>query len=246
MPAEVADDLLRRAGDLRQATGSVAAGRHPVLLSPVAAADLARGLGVLFSGDLVLGDLRPLADRLGRRIASPAVTLVDDGALAGGRRSRPFDDEGTPTRRTVLLEKGRLREFLHTLETAARLECEPNGKAHRITVTHSPRPGPSNIYLAAGEATAAELRDEVSRGLLVTGFTRPGRVVSSTGRFTAMAYGQWREPGAPPRAVSRVPLSAGVFPLLRHIRGCGDDLRFSPLSGGAGAPTVLIAEMVVG
>lgn len=245
-PDQLAADLRAQAPDLRGAPASVATGPCPVLLPPVAAADVARAVGGLLSGEHALGDLRPLVGKLGRRIAAPEVTLVDDGTLDGGVRTRPFDDEGTPGQPTVLLDRGRLRGFLHTLETADRLGVAPNGKAARSSLTHPPRPAPSNIYLVAGAVPAADLRAELRRGLLVTGFSRAGRVVASTGRFSAVAHGQWLEPGVAPQPVTRVPLSVGAFALLRNIRGCGDDLVFSPLAGGAGAPTLLLSEMVVG
>lgn len=242
----VAADLVARAAVLDNAGTSPPPGPCSVVLPPIASADVARSLGVMLSAEHVLGDLKPLRDRVGTRIASRAVTLVDDGTLSGGVRTRPFDDEGTPTQTSTLVHEGRLVGFLHSLHTAEQLGTAPNGKAFRSGLSRLPRPAPSNIHLAAGTATAAEIRAGLRSGLVVAGFSRPGRVVSGTGRFLARAYGHWHEPGAAPVPVRDVPLSAGVFRLLRTIRACGDDVEFSPLADGAGAPTLLIDEVEVG
>jgi PmbA protein len=216
------------------------------VLSPAAAADVVRSAGSLLRADNVLGDLRPLQARLGRHIAAPAVTLVDDGRLPGGSRSRPFDDEGTPTGRSVLIQDGVLTGFLHTLETAHRLGATANGKATRPSLAKLPRPAPSNLFCAAGTQTEAQLRSRVATGLWISGFARPGRLMSITGRFTALADGHWVSPHAPPRQVRHVPVSANIFQLLRNVVACGDHVVFSPLADGTGAPAMLVDELVVG
>ncbi|MBO3738114.1 TldD/PmbA family protein [Actinoplanes flavus] len=224
----------------------VPSGPCTAVLSPAAAVDVVRSAGSLLRADNVLGDLRPLADRIGRRIAGSAVSLIDDGRLPGGSRSRPFDDEGTPTGRTVLIEGGVLTGFLHTLETAHRLGLPANGKAARTSTARLPRPMPSNLYCAAGTESEAELRERVGTGLWITKFARPGRLVSNTGRFTALANGHWVSPHAPPRRVRRVPVTANIFQLLRNVVACGTDVVFAPLAGGTGAPAMLVDDLVVG
>jgi PmbA protein len=245
-PEQLADDLAEQAACLTAAGWSAPRAEHRVLLAPAAAADIARVFGRVLCAQHVLGHLAKLRDRVGRRIGAPSLTLVDDATMPGGVHTRPFDDEGTPTETTTLIEQGRLRGFLHTLETAERLDAHPNGKAHRSALWHPPGPAPSNTYIAPGPSTPDTLRHALGDGLAVTGLLRSGRVQSGTGRFTAVGYGWWLRDGQPARRVSGVPLSAGVFELMRNIDRCGDDLRFVPLADGAGSPSLLVSAMRVG
>jgi PmbA protein len=217
-----------------------------VLLPPSVAADLARSLGALLAAENVLQNLRPLLSHLDQPIASPAVTLVDDGALADGLKSQPIDDEGTATTATTLIERGRLRALLHTLQSADQLGVAPNGKAMRLALWKQPRSVPSNIYVQGGDATPEQLRGQLRRGLAVMSTPRPGRIHPATGKFTVVAQGWWVEDGELVRPVHGVPLSANIFDLLRNVTACGTDLHFSPLADGAGAPSVLIERMQVG
>jgi PmbA protein len=217
-----------------------------VVLAPDAAADVARVLGRVLCAQHVLGRLGRLRDRVGQRIASTMLSLVDDGTLPGGVHTRPFDDEGTPTEATTLIEGGRLRGFLHTLRTAERLDALPNGKAERAAAWHAPEAAPSNVFIPAGSSTVDELRIGAGDGLAISGLLRSGRVQSTTGRFTAVGYGWRLRRGVPAQRVTGVPLSAGVFELMRAIAGRGDDLRFVPLADGAGSPSLLVEPMRVG
>jgi predicted Zn-dependent protease len=245
-PEQLAEDVAEQAGCLSATGWTEPPGDRAVLLAPAAAADVARVFGRVLCAQHILGHLATLRDRVGRRIAAPALTLVDDGTLPGGVHTRPFDDEGTPTEATTLIEDGRLCGFLHTLETAERLGVRPNGKAHRSALWHPPGPAPSNTYIATGLSDPDTLRRELGYGLAISGLLRSGRVQSGTGRFTAVGYGWWLRDGEPTRRVSGVPLSVGVFELMRHITGCGDDLRFAPLADGAGSPSLLISKLRVG
>lgn len=217
-----------------------------VLLSPGLAADFARSLGHILIADNVLHNLRPLLDRVGTPIAARTLTLIDDGCLPDGLNSCSIDHEGTPMATTTLIENGRLRELLHTLRSAQELGVEPNGKATRSALWNHPRGAPTNMYIPAGEHTPESLRQNIQRGLAVAGVLRPGRVQSATGNFTAIVQGWWIENGTPVQLVSGVPLAANIFQMLRAVRARGNDLQFSPLADGAGAPSLLIDQMQVG
>jgi len=248
-PAALGAHLAERAGAVdRTATTAddLAVGRCAVLLPPLVAADLARSLGFLLSGDNVVEHLRPLLGRFGTSIAGPCVTLVDDGAAPERMKSRPFDDEGTPTARVALIEQGRLSGLLHTRASAARLGVAPNGKATRQRPWRHPQPAPTTIYLAPGHATPRDLQRQMRSGIVVTSALRPGRLHAATGRFTVLVRGWWIENGEAVRAASGIPLSANIFELLRAVSATACDLQFSPLADGAGAPSVLVDAMTVG
>lgn len=221
-------------------------GPHQVLLSAGLAADFARSLGHMLSADNVLHNMRPLLERIGTPIASRALTLIDDGCLPDGLNSCAIDHEGTPMQTTTLIEQGQLGALLHTLRSAQELGVAANGKASRAALWNHPRGTPTNIYIPAGRQTPESLRRQIRRGLAVAGVLRPGRVQRATGNFTALVQGWWIENGEPVQLVSGVPLSANIFQMLRALRARGNDLQFSPLADGAGAPCLLIDQMHVG
>jgi PmbA protein len=225
--------------------GQAPEGPCAVILPPLVAADLARSVSSMLTGENVLGSLRPLLKWMERPIAASSITLVDDGTLPMGLKSRPVDDEGTPTSRTVLVEKGRLRNFLQTLETAAELNMKPNGKATRSALWQQPRALPSNAFFEAGDVEPDELLRQLKRGILVTSTLRPGRLQSATGKFTLIAQGAWVEHGTVMHPLNGVQLSANVFELLRSVQCCGRDLQFSTLADGVGAPSMLVERMQV-
>jgi len=214
----------------------------PVLLPPAATADLARALGGLLTGDQVVAS-EALRRRLGRAIASPALTLIDDATLPDGLLSRPFDDEGTAATRTALLESGVFASALHTRESAARLGADPNGKAVRPELWKVPTSARSNLFFAPGGDAPAALERGLDRGLAVSSVQRPGRM--NGGAFALVADGWWVERGERVRRVAGARLSLNVFELLRSIAACGDDLEFSPLGHGAGGPSLLVEQMEV-
>jgi len=221
-------------------------GSTSVLLAPAAAAHVARSLGGLLTGSGVARGLRPLIERRGGRIGSPSLDLTDAPRQPGGMRTRPIDDEGTPTRDVPLLRAGRLVGLLHTLRSARELGDEPTGSAHRAALWRPPAAAPSNLRIEPGTETRDHLRRAMGTGIEVVGLGRPGRIQDGTGNFTLTGHGWWVEGGERVRPLRGVPLSANVFELLRAVRGIGDDLAYSPLADGAGAPTLLLDRMRVG
>jgi len=235
--------LADRASFLDQRTYHAPPGPCEVLLSPSAAASVAAALGTLLAADNVLNNIPALLGHVNRVIAGSAVTLIDDGTVAGGIQGRPVDDEGMPTCSTTLIEEGRLRALLHTRQTSHQLGVIPNGKATRAALWDLPRSAPSNIYIQAGHTVPTELWGQIYRGLIVLHAREPGRIQGGNGRFTISVDGWWIEDGEITHPVAAVNLSANIFALLRNIRQCGNDLEFSFLSNGAGGPSLLVDEM---
>ncbi|GII65097.1 hypothetical protein Skr01_51820 [Sphaerisporangium krabiense] len=214
-------------------------GPLPVLLHPGVAAHLVRSLGFLFSAGNVLAGMRPLLERVGRRIASPAVTLVDDP-------SGPVDAEGTPTRRQTLLDGGVLRGFLTGRTSAAELGVAPSGAARRAAPDQPAVESPSRISLAAGERSLDALRAEMGDGVEAVGVVQPGAIRGRRGTFTTVVLG-WRvRDGRRAEALGPVRLSSGIFELLRSITATGNDPARSHLAPGAESPSVLISRMDTG
>lgn len=139
----------------------VAPGGYPVLFRPNAFVHLISRLTACLDGGAVVRKVSPFAGKLGERLFSPQLTLVEDGLLAGGPGSRLYDDQGVACRRTVLIERGRLREYLLDLDSAARLGREPIGTGG------IERARPNNLLVAPGETSHGDLLAGIKRGLVI-------------------------------------------------------------------------------
>lgn len=170
-PAQDARRLTERLADLLslgRRNVPARSARMSVLFSPRALVDLLRPLLASLDGKAVDKGFSPWRERQGEEVAASSVTLVDDGTLPFGPRSAPWDGEGTPAQRTVLVERGVLRSFYVDRRTARRLGLAPTGNGLR-TLGSPPAPGLTNLLLEPGERPWRELLAEMQEGLLVEG-----------------------------------------------------------------------------
>lgn len=230
--------------------------RGEFLLAPALAARLLVALAPWWLGPGAAARAAALTDRRGR-VASEAVTLVDDGRLSGGVLEAPVDGEGLATRRVVLIDGGVYRQPLldwrgvREIEGGGRtgLSTIASGCARRASWRDVPEPGPTHLYLAPAEgvSVASMLRD-VARGyylLAATGDVRveadPAAPAEATFRVPVCGFAM--QGGRARRAVSGVDLRGGVGALLRGVQTVGRDLSFFPYDGMVGAPTVRVAGL---
>jgi PmbA protein len=213
----------------------------PVVFDPQAAATLVGHLAGAASGGTLYRRASFLLDRLGSEVASPLVTVVDDGRLPGGLASRPFDAEGLATRRNLVVERGVLRSYLLDTYSARKLGLAPTGNAAR-SVGDVPGASSTNFYLEKGAHTPDEIVASVPRGLYVTGLSGFG-VNGITGDYSRGASGLWIEDGRLTFPVEEVTIAGNLLQMLRDVEMVGDDLVFR---SSVAAPTVKIARMTVG
>jgi PmbA protein len=225
---------LRRLGARKVKTAEV-----PVVFDPETAASLVRALAGAASGPSLYRRASFLLDRLGQRVASPLVTIVDDGRLRGALGSRPFDGEGLPTGRTVLVGEGVLASYLLDTYSARKLGLRSTHHAARDGAGVSV--GTTNLMLQAGRDTPADLVRSVRAGLYVTELIGFG-VNGVTGDFSRGAVGLWIENGELAYPVEEVTVAGNLLAMFQAIDGVGDDL---VLRGRTAAPTLRIARMVV-
>jgi len=230
-----AERTLRRLGARKVATADV-----PVVFDPETAAQLIGHLFGAITGYAVFRGATFLEDRLGEAVASPLVTLVDDGLRPRGLGSRPFDGEGCATRRNVPIERGVLRHFLCDAYSGRKLGVPPTGCARR-GVGGSPSVGPSNLYLEPGETPAEEIVKGVERGLLVTDLIGFG-VNLVTGDYSQGAAGHWIEAGRLTHPVHEVTIAGNLKQMLLDVDAVGDDLEFR---SSVAAPTLRVRRMTV-
>jgi len=233
------------------------AGAYPVVLDPSVAGLLAHEcLGHNAEADLVLSGQSMLEGRLGERVASEAVTVVDDPTLPRAFGSYPFDAEGVAPRRVEIIGRGVLRSYLHSLETARRMNQVPDGHGRAESYSARPLARMSNTFFAAGEAEVEEMIRGVEKGLLLEHGTS-GYVLSERGNYTCRAAcGRLIEKGELGEMVRDVSFSGLVLETLRDIDAVSREWRldspgFCEKDGqgvpvDSGGPFVRVTRVVVG
>ncbi|MEM0026248.1 MAG: TldD/PmbA family protein [Zestosphaera sp.] len=236
------------------------AGRTRVIADPeMVGLILHEAFGHATEGDLVASGTSILKNRLGEEVASPLVTIVDEGVVKGGYYV-PFDDEGNLKKRTVVVEKGLLKSFLTNRESAARLNLPVSGNGRAQDFTHMPIVRQTNFFMTPGEWSLEEMIREVKEGLYLVGRgSNGGQVDTGAGTFTFSA-GPSRviKNGELGGLVRGVVVSGSILDTLRGVEAVGRDLRIttSVFGGcgkdsqmvrvGDGGPHILIKELVVG
>lgn len=230
-----AERVIRRLGARKVETQKV-----PVLFEPRTARSLLDHLFDAVDGRSIYRSSSFLAGKLGQKIAADAVTIVDDGTVPGLMGTSPFDAEGVPSRRTVVVENGVLRSYILNSYAARKLGLRTTGNASR-GVTGNPGISNGNFYLEKGSPTPNDLIRDVRRGLLVTELIGQG-VNIVTGDYSRGAAGMWIENGELAYPVSEVTIASTLQEMFAGIIGIANDLRFR---ASMESPTLMIKEMTV-
>jgi PmbA protein len=231
-----AQRTLRKLGARPVPTQSV-----PVIFEPHIARDLLGDIFDAVSGESIFRKASFMVGRMGERIASPLLTVIDDGTRPTGVGSRPFDGEGLPTRRTVVINKGVLESYLLNTYTARKLGLRSTGNASRGLVG-APTVEAGNLYIEPGPHSPAEIVKSVKRGFYVTELIGFG-VNTVTGDYSRSAGGLWIEDGELSFPVQGVTIAGNLKDMLNRIEMVGSDLDFR---GIIAAPTLLIGQMTIG
>jgi PmbA protein len=236
---EAADRAVRMLGAAKPATRTV-----PVVLDRMVAPSL---LGVLLAGlsaEEVQKRRSLFADRLGEHVGAAGLRLIDDGRLVAGPGAAPFDGEGVPTRRTVLIDDGVLECFLHNTATAARGDASSTGNARRGSFKSSPGVSAHNLFLEPGELDQAGLLTRAGEGLLVQDVSGVHSGANPiTGDFSVGVSGLWFRNGELAEPVREATVAAHLLDILKGIEAVGSDLRFT--TGSIGGSSLLIGQMTV-
>jgi PmbA protein len=212
----------------------------PVVFDPQMSARLVSALTTAVSGYALYKGASFLGGALGQTVASPLVTIVDDGTLPTGLGSKPFDGEGLPTRRTVVVDRGILSSYLLDTYSAKKLGLAATGNAAR-GVGDTPSVAPTNCYLSAGASSPQEIIASVRNGLYVTELIGFG-VNTVTGDYSQGASGLWIENGEVTFPVEEITIAGNLKDMLRQIEMVGNDLEFR---SRVCAPTIKIASMTI-
>lgn len=213
----------------------------PVVLEPSMARDLLGDIFNAASGESIFRKASFLVGQLGEQIANERLTVIDDGVMPRGLGSRPFDGEGLPTRRTVVISGGVLESYLLNSYTARKLGLRSTGNAGRA-LSGAPGVETGNLYVEPGPYSPDEIIQSVSKGLLITELLGFG-VNIVTGDYSRSAGGMWIENGELTFPVQGVTIAGNLKEMLNSIEMIGNDLDFR---GSVVAPTLLIGRMTIG
>ncbi|MBV8673251.1 MAG: TldD/PmbA family protein [Acidobacteriaceae bacterium] len=233
--AEAAIRTLRRLDARRVRTQQA-----PVLLAPEIARSLIGSIFEAANGDAIYRGASFLAGHLGDKIAASSVTVIDDHTIVGGFGTSPFDGEGLPSRRTVIVDRGVLTNYLLNTYTARKLGMKSTGNASR-GLAGNPGTGAGNLFLAAGNTPPETLLAGVESGLYVTELLGQG-VNLVTGDYSRGASGLWIENGQLAYPVQEITIAGNLQQMFQNITGIGDDLVFR---GSVASPTLRIDGMTI-
>jgi PmbA protein len=231
-----AERTLRRLGARKAKTAHV-----PIVLDPLVANSI---LGHIFegiNGDSVYRGASFLAGKLEQKVAGDQVTVIDDGTMRGGFGTSPFDGEGIPTRRTVVIEKGVLKSYLLNTYTAKKLGLVTTANASR-GLAGTPGIGPGNYFLEPGTKSPQEIIAAISEGLYVTEFLGHGANLV-TGDYSRGASGMWISGGELAYPVEEITVAGNLKDMFFNITEIANDLEFR---GSMACPTIRLDGLTVG
>jgi PmbA protein len=232
---EAARRTIRRLGARKIATTKV-----PVIFDPQTAQSIVEYFFEGANGDAIYRGASFFEGKLGERIAGENITVIDDGTMVGGFGSSPFDSEGVPTRRTVVVERGVLKSYLLNTYTARKLNMQTTGNAYR-GLAGTPGIGTGNFFLQPGTQSPDQMIKDVKQGLYVTGFL--GSSVSLvTGDFSRGVNGIWIENGELAYPVEEITIAGNLKDMFKNINAIGNDLEFR---SALASPTIRIDGLTI-
>ncbi len=234
------------------------AGQMDVLLGPGwPGVLLHEGMGHGLEGDFIRKGTSAFSGKLGERVASKGVTIVDDGTLPGRRGSLSIDDEGTATSRTTLIEDGILTGFMQDRMNARLLGVEATGNGRRESFAHSPMPRMTNTFMLAGKSEPEQMLSELKDGIYAPNFGG-GQVDITSGKFVFQCTEAYRvRNGKIEEPLKGVTLIGDGPTVLTQIKHIGNDLKLDPGIGvcgkagqgvpvGVGQPSLYVENITIG
>ncbi|PYX58763.1 MAG: peptidase [Acidobacteria bacterium] len=231
-----AQRTIRRLGARKVKTAHV-----PIVFDPMVANSILEHIFEGVNGDSVYRGASFLAGKLGHKIAGDNVTVIDDGTIPGGFGTSPFDGEGVPTRRTLVIENGTLKSYLLNTYTAKKLGLQTTANASR-GLAGTPGIGPGNYFLQPGTKTPQQIIAGIQDGLYVTEFLGHG-VNLVTGDYSRGASGLWISGGELAFPVEEITVAGNLKDMFFNISEIGNDLEFR---GAVACPTIRIDGLTIG
>lgn len=254
-PIEIGEKAAERA-KLMLTAKPAPTGKMPVIMAGRAGGTMVHeACGHGLEADLVQKQLSVYAGKKGKEVASPLITVIDDGTIPGKFGSMRYDDEGCPVQKTVLINKGILEEYMYDYETALQDTRESTGNGRRESYKSRPIPRMRNTYIKPGKTDPDKIIKDADNGLLVTAMGG-GQVNTTTGDYVFdVAEGYLIEEGEVTCPVRGATLTGNGPETLQLVQDVGSDLGFTigicgkngqgvPVSDAQ--PTMSIKELIVG
>ena len=255
-PASHGREAARQAALLLEAVDAPAGPMELILAPAESGVLLHESVGHPLEADFIRKKTSTYTDRIGDRVASELVTVIDDGTIMNDRGSINFDDEGTIPTPTVLIEKGILKGFMHDRISAKYFGVEPTGNGRRESYKSPPLPRMTVTYLAAGESDPEDIFRSTRKGIYCKSF-RGGQVDISNGDFVFVPIEAYLvEDGKVTTPVKNLTLIGNGPDVMTRVTMTGSDFAFSDgrwtcgkgqqAPVGVGLPTIKISEITVG
>jgi len=226
---------------------SIPSGKYKVIIRNDVMADMLDTFSGIFSAYNVQKGMSLLKGKIGTKIASEAVTIIDDPLMENGLASAPFDAEGVACYTKTVVEQGKLNTFLYNLKTAQKDGVKSTGNASKASYASPVGVSPSNFYIKPGNKSREDLMNELGDGIFITeiqGLHSGANAVS--GDFSLAAKGFEIKNGKKIKPVEQITIAGNFYNLLQDIIEVGADLKFGMPSGGCfGSPSVIVKELAI-
>ncbi len=230
-PESVGEKAAERAARMVGKNHEIRTSLLPVIFDNATASTILGSIAESLSGNAIFRRASFLSGKIGESVASPLVTIIDDGIMPGGIASWPYDNEGIPTRKTTVIEKGILKSYLLDIYSARRLGLSSTGNAG----------GTNNFYLKPGNIPESELIASIKDGVYITQLMGFGIDIVS-GDFSQGAAGLLIKDGKIVSPVRDITISGNLSEMFKNIEAVADNL---DMRGGISAPSIKISGMVV-
>ncbi|MDF9408938.1 MAG: peptidase PmbA [Pelotomaculum sp. PtaB.Bin013] len=213
-----------------------------VVLDPYVATNFLSLIAPALTSEAVQKGRSLFAGKVGDKMISEKLTIIDDGALNSGIASTPFDGEGVATASTVLIKDGILQGFLYNSYTAAKENMRSTGNGVRSSFKGTPEVGTTNFFIDTGSTPVDNMIKDVTDGIYITEVMGMHTANPISGDFSVGVAGLWIEEGKLTKPVRGMALGGNIIDLLASVDAVGNDLQFY---GSKGSPTLRLAEMTV-
>ncbi|SHI13229.1 TldD/PmbA family protein [Sporanaerobacter acetigenes] len=226
---------------------TIASGNYEIILRNNVVANLFNSMSRVFLGDVVQRNLSMMKGKIGEKVGSDLLNIVEDPLLNNGMISRTFDDEGNPTFSKYIIEKGILKTFLHNTKTAEKEGLESTGNGFRISHKGSIGVLPTNMYIEKGDSTLEDMIDSMDMGIMITDIQGLHAGINPTsGDFSLSSSGFLIEKGQISKPICQITIAGNFYKLLVNITAIGNDTKFSfPMMNYFGSPSIKLNSLTV-
>ncbi len=226
---------------------SIASGKYDIILHKDAMISFLSSFSGIFSAKAVQDNMSLLKGKLGEKIASEKITIVDDGTLKDGKMQVPFDSEGYPTERTVLIDKGVLKSYLYNSKTALKDNVKSTGNGFKASYKSTVTVQTTNFYLENGKTSFNNLKKQLNKGIIIDDLSGLHSGLNTvSGDFSLLASGFIVEDGEVTKPVDQITIAGNFYEILKNVEEIADDIKYD-MAGNAtiASPSILVRGLDV-